>query len=197
MKIGLYGMPTSGKTYILEKIDFMEVIAGSTLLRQHDPLFDERDEQGRDKTRSEIATLLMEKESFIMDGHYAFGDEIAFTEQDGKLYDAFIYLYINPSILKERMMRSSKNRKYASYDIEKWQLNEINELRAYCHKHNKDFYVIDHPTKNTNVDSEIVVQFIYDIFKGFSCHNLAERIALKFLVLQKVIQSPCLMETKH
>ena len=29
MRIGLYGMPTAGKTYILEKVDSIEVMAGS------------------------------------------------------------------------------------------------------------------------------------------------------------------------
>ena len=29
MRIGLYGMPTSGKTHILDRIDFIEVLVGS------------------------------------------------------------------------------------------------------------------------------------------------------------------------
>lgn len=33
MRIGLYGMPTSGKTHILDRIDFFEVLVGSKLLR--------------------------------------------------------------------------------------------------------------------------------------------------------------------
>ena len=33
MRIGLYGMPTAGKTYILDKVDFLEVMSGSVLLR--------------------------------------------------------------------------------------------------------------------------------------------------------------------
>ena len=43
------------------------------------------------------------------------------------------------------MRESDKNKKYLSYDIEKWQINEIESLRDYCHKSNKDFYVIDNP----------------------------------------------------
>ena len=34
MRIGLYGMPTAGKTYILDKVDFLEVMSGSVLLRR-------------------------------------------------------------------------------------------------------------------------------------------------------------------
>ena len=43
MRIGLYGMPTAGKTFIMDRIDFMEVIVGSKLLRQYDPDFDTLD----------------------------------------------------------------------------------------------------------------------------------------------------------
>ena len=43
MRLGLYGMPTAGKTYILDKIDFIDVIIGSKLLRSFDPYFDSRD----------------------------------------------------------------------------------------------------------------------------------------------------------
>ena len=43
MRIGLYGMPTAGKTYIMDRIDFIEVLVGSKLLREYDPDFDNRD----------------------------------------------------------------------------------------------------------------------------------------------------------
>lgn len=181
MRIGLYGMPTAGKTYILDKIDFMEVIVGGKLLRQYDPLFDQRDEAGREKDRKEVAELMMAKETFIMDGHYAFGDEIAFTEEEGEMYDVYIYLYIEPSILKERMQNSTKNQKYLKYDINKWQSVEIDGLREYCHKNNKDFYVIDNPPSNTNVDANLVIEFIKDITNGFSCYSFADKIARDIL----------------
>ena len=40
---------------------------------------------------------MMAKETFIMDGHYAFGDEIAFTEDEGKMYDVY-YISMFPRI---------------------------------------------------------------------------------------------------
>ena len=82
MRIGLYGMPTAGKTHILDRIDFLEVVVGSKLLRQYDPEFDHRDEAGREADRKAVAEIMMKKPEFIMDGHYAFGDEIAFTEEE-------------------------------------------------------------------------------------------------------------------
>ncbi len=138
MRIGLYGMPTAGKTYILDQIDFIEVIVGSRLLREYDPDFDSRDEEGRERDRKEVAQMMMAKETFIMDGHYAFGEELAFTEDEGKMYDVYLYLYVSPDIIKERMASSEKNRKYLKFDIAEWQNKEISGLRQYCHNNNKD-----------------------------------------------------------
>ena len=83
MRIGLYGMPTAGKTYVLDKIDFIDVVVGSKLLREYDPDFDLRDEAGRAQDRKDVANIMKQRDHFIMDGHYAFGDEIAFTEDEG------------------------------------------------------------------------------------------------------------------
>ena len=160
MRIGLYGMPTAGKTYILEKVDSIEVMAGSVLLREICPSFDLEDDHGKNMAREELAKRLFCVDSFIMDGHYAFGDKVAFTDMDGQLYDVILYLYISPDVLIKRMRESDKNKKYLSYDIEKWQINEIERLRDYCHKNNKDFYVIDNPKDNFFTDVTEVVKFI-------------------------------------
>ena len=181
MRIGLYGMPTSGKTYILDRIDFLEVIVGSRLLREYDPDFDQKDEIGREDDRRAVAKIMMEKESFIMDGHYAFGDEIAFTEEEGEMYDIYLYLYIDPNLLRSRMEVSPKNRKYLQNDIAAWQKKEINGLREYCHNHNKDFYVIDNPPENGFSDPNDVIDFIKDIVNGYSCVDFARRCVSSIL----------------
>lgn len=116
MRIGLYGMPTSGKSYILNQIDFLEHVDGSKGLREQVLNFDALGREGKKQVRREYAMKLAAKPSFIMDGHYAFGDEIAFTEEDGRLYDTFLYLYISPEILAERMSVSKKNKKYLVFD---------------------------------------------------------------------------------
>jgi hypothetical protein len=118
-------MPTAGKTYILDKVDFLEVMSGSVLLREICPTFDSEDDHGKNMAREELAKRLLGVESFIMDGHYAFGDKVAFTDMDGQLYDVILYLYISPDVLIKRMRGSDKNKKYLSYDIEKWQLIAI------------------------------------------------------------------------
>lgn len=177
MRIGLYGMPTAGKSYILNKIDFMEVIEGSRFLREYDPDFNLRDEAGRKKDRKAIAELLIKKDNFIMDGHYAFGDEIAFTEADGKMYDVILYLYVSPDTIKERMAASDKNCKYLNYDVNRWQNSEIEGLRQYCHSNNKDFYVLDNPPMDCFDDVSDVIEFIKEIINGYSCVAYAKECA--------------------
>lgn len=177
MRIGLYGMPCAGKTYILDQVDFVEVVVGSKLLREYDPDFDKRDEAGREADRKAVAKKMMEKETFIMDGHYAFGDELAFTEDEGNMYDVYIYLYISPEVLKKRMMTSEKNQKYSKFNIEEWQNIEIQGLREYCHNNNKDFYVVDNPPLNEGESTDIIITFIRDIIDGFSCVGYARKCA--------------------
>ena len=181
MRIGLYGMPTAGKTHLLKKIDFIESLHGSICLHTNCPDFDLKDELGKNMVRKELAKKLLCKETFIMDGHYAFGDKVAFTDLDGQLYDVFLYLYISPSVLKDRMEKSEKNKKYLSFDLEKWQLDEIKRLRAYCQENNKDFYVIDNPPDNYFGNDTEAVEFIKSIVDGFSCKKYADTLADKIL----------------
>lgn len=177
MRIGLYGMPTAGKTHILDRIDFMEILVGSKLLREYDPDFDKQPESVREKDRKEVAKIMLSKEEFIMDGHYAFGDSIAFTEEEGNMYEIYLYLYIDPAVLKQRITNSPKNQKYSKFDVEEWQNLEIEGLRQYCHKHNKDFYVIDNPPNNTFSDVAQIIDFIRDIKNGYSCVGFAKKCA--------------------
>ena len=181
MKIALYGMPGAGKTHILERTTFMEVISGSQLLRQCVPDFDQRDETGRREARKDLAVLLASKSEFIMDGHYAFGNEIAFTEDEVKIFDLFIYIYFYPATIGSRLAKKKKNARYLQYNIEEWQDFEIAQLRKYCHKTGKDFYVIDNPPYNVFKDTSLVVGFIHTIYNGFSCLSFAKSCAAEIL----------------
>lgn len=182
MRIGLYGMPTSGKTFILDRVDFIKVMQGSRMLHELCPDFDTVDENKKNIVRQELANLLAKEDKMIMDGHYAFGNKVVFTEADGRLYDAILYLYISPEVLKSRMELSERNRKYLTYDIEAWQNMEIEELRGYCHKNNKDFYVIDNPPSNTFNDVSEVLGFIRAIVDGYSCKEMADRCVNEILM---------------
>ena len=177
MRVGLYGMPTAGKTFIMDQINFLDVLVGSKLLREYAPDFDKRDESGREEARKAVANICRQRDMFIMDGHYAFGDETVFTNEDGEMYDQYLYLYVDPEELKSRMEKSEKNQKYLKYDLADWQEREIEGLRSYCHKHNKNFYVIDNPVKNVYADAEETIQFLKDIVAGYSNVNYARKIA--------------------
>ena len=177
MRIGLYGMPAAGKTYILDKIDFLTVFHGSKMLFEICPDFNLKNDTEKESVRKELADYLSTQNDFIMDGHYAFGDEVVFTENDGCLYDVILYLYISPSELKRRIECSEKNRKYLNYDIEAWQKNEIESLREYCHDKEKDFYVLDNPPENVFEDISNIIQFIKAITEGYSCNTFARKCA--------------------
>ena len=170
-------MPAAGKTTILEKIDFVEVLSGSRLLHEINPAFDQLDESGKNNVRKQLAIMLDKKQDFIMDGHFAFGDRIAFTEEDGELYDAFVYLYIEPVVLCERMRASEKNSKYLSYNLGEWQTKEIEALRQYCHANLKDFYVVDNPPSFQSEESSTVLSFLKSLLNGRSCRRFAEECA--------------------
>ena len=177
MRLGLYGLPAAGKTYILDRIKGIKVLHGSDMLFDIDKDFHHMDEKCKKVVRKELANTLLKEDNFIMDGHYSFGDNVVFTKEDGKLYDAFLYLYIDPQVLKSRMEKSSKNSKYLKFDIEKWQNTEIEKVREYCHEHNKDFYVIDNQDLGYFDDIDTVLKFIYAVSDGFSCVNFAKEAA--------------------
>ena len=183
MRLGLYGLPAAGKTYILDRINGIKVFHGSDMLFDLDKDFHNTDENGRKAVRKELANSLLKENNFIMDGHYSFGDNVVFTKEDGKLYDAFLYLYINPRVLKSRMEKSSKNSNYLKFDIEKWQNTEIEKLREYCHKYDKDFYVIDNQDLGYFDDIDTVLKFIYAVSDGFSCVNFAKKTADNILTM--------------
>ena len=177
MRLGLYGLPAAGKTYILDRIKGIKVLHGSDMLFDINKDFYHMDEKCKKAVRKELANTLLKKDNFIMDGHYSFGDNVVFTKEDGKLYDAFLYLYIEPEVLRSRMEKSSKNGKYLKFDIKKWQNNEIEKLREYCHEHDKDFYVIDNQDLGYFDDIDTVLKFIYAVSDGFSCVNFAKEVA--------------------
>jgi len=181
MRIGLYGLPTAGKTFILDAVRNFDVLAGSSLLKTLAPDFHSLTAEEKKCVRKQLALQLGEKDNFIMDGHYSFGDEVVFTEEDGELYDAILYLYVDPTILEKRMRDSVRNKKYLVYDITKWQMFELESLRRYCHGHNKDFYVLDNPGKGYFTDISVVLEFIDSLAAGYSCVFYARKCAENIL----------------
>lgn len=181
MRIGLYGLPCSGKTYILNSIKSLNVFEGSKLLCEYSPKFHSLTKDGKTVIRKQLAKELLKKDNFIMDGHYSFGDNVVFTEEDGNLYDVIIYLYVRPDIIVDRMENSEKNEKYLIYNVEQWQNFEVEKLREYCHIYDKDFYVIDNPVNGCFINCDIILEFIDCIVNGFSCKEFAQQCANEIL----------------
>lgn len=181
MRLGLYGLPCAGKSFILKQIKCVQVIEGSSTMKGMFPEFDAVDEDRKYDIRRKFSRWLFSEEDFIMDGHYAFGDHVVFTEVDGELYDVFLYLYIEPGILRKRIQESEKNRKYAQLNIEEWQRFEIEQLRRYCHENEKDFFVLDNPSMGYFEDVKEVVEFIKAVQDGYSCVKYAKSCAASIL----------------
>ncbi len=188
MKIALYGLPCAGKSYLLEKLKksgqtTFPVFTGSHLLLEREEKFHSLSPTEKKKVRENLALDLKEKENFYLDGHYAFGEEIVFTPEDGNLFDVFCYLYLAPDLLEERMKVSEKNQKYLSLDVKAWQEREIQGLRSYCHAHEKDFYVLDSPKEKNEISS--FLGFFHAIEEGYSCVSFARREAEKIIKEKK------------
>ena len=186
MKYVLYGLPCAGKTTLLSELT-TPVIHGSTELnRMASGRFSNLPDDKKAELRVKYAEWLSERDdSFISDGHYSFLDDVVFTEQDGRLYDVFMYLYCDPESIAQRIQLSLKNERFSKLSVErirKWQNYEIECLRKECHNRNKDFYVIRDAT------SSDLQEFIDQIEKGFSSYTLAESIVDRITSIYSV---PC------
>lgn len=178
MRIALYGLPCAGKTTFMGQFTGIKIVNGSETLKglcngNFSDLTEEEKVSVRIKYTEYIRNL--DDEIVLSDGHYAFLDKIVFTEQDGDVYDAFIYLYCNADVLQKRYETSVKNEKYRDLSvsrIERWQQFEIENLRKECHNRNKDFYVI----KSDEITSDELSAFIHHINNSYSSFGLAKNL---------------------
>lgn len=182
MKIVIYGLPCSGKTYLMQKIQGARIVHGSAELNRISSLpFSELSEADKERVRIEYTEYIasLADDVVISDGHYSFLEDIVFTEADANIYDVFFYLYCRPETILSRMKDSDKNTQYASVALEvirQWQLFEIESLRQECHKREKDFYVI-----SDNNGESAFLEFLSYVEEGFSAFRQAEVIAKKIM----------------
>ena len=190
MKIALYGLPCAGKTTLMDKLSGIKTVNGSECLKKlcngsFADLYEEEKYAVRIKYTEYLCRL--DDEIILSDGHYSFLDKVVFTEQDGAVYDVFIYLYCSAEILKKRYEASVKNKKYRDLsvtNIESWQQFEIENLRKECHSRNKDFYVI----KSNEITANEFSDFICHIKDGYSSFGLAEMLTSEIC---KKYPEPC------
>lgn len=190
MKIALYGLPCAGKTTLMNNLSDIKIVNGSETLKSLcNGTFSELTEDEKTTVRIKYTEYLcsLNNEIILSDGHYSFLDKVVFTEQDGDVYDVFIYLYCSAEILKKRYEISVKNEKYRDLSIvriENWQQFEIENLRRECHNRNKDFYVI----KSDEITSDVLSAFIHHINNGYSSWRLAEKLTSEIC---KKYPEPC------
>lgn len=174
MRIAIYGLPCAGKSSLLHQFpgakcgrDELERIA----LCNFNQGFAALSEPQKHTCRQAWALEMRQFDNLLTDGHYAFGSQVVFTPEDGACYDTFIYLYVEPTILKSRMAASAKNQKYLDFDLAAWQDFEIASLREFCLENYKDFYVIDDPSLSHDVK-----RFVDLVAEGkFSCLHQARQ----------------------
>lgn len=178
MRIALYGLPCAGKTTLMDNLSGIKTVNGSETLKSLcNGTFSELTEDEKATVRIKYTEYLcsLDDKIIVSDGHYSFLDKVVFTEQDGDVYDVFIYLYCNAEILKKRYEISIKNDKYRDLSvarIENWQQFEIENLRRECHNRNKDFYVI----KSDDITADKLSAFIHNINSGYSSFELAKKL---------------------
>lgn len=183
MRICIYGLPCAGKTTLMNKVKDIEKVSGGELLHSmarsdYQKEFKNLSLSEKDCLRRKAADYLRKKDEYLIDGHYAFGKQPVLPDEETLTYDVSIYLYTDPILIKQRMLCSEKNRKYADYDIRSWQKLEIEKIREKCHKFSKDFYVISD-------GGEQFVPFLKEVRNGFSCNRKGKEIAA-------AIQKKCL-----
>ncbi|KAI4645197.1 hypothetical protein J4E93_005997 [Alternaria ventricosa] len=156
--IGLYGIPGSGKSYLLKQLkndnDFayqhFTFYDGSSLLENVvdgglDAFKKMKDEQQYEAREQALSLAAVECQAFantgVVAGHYMFwqaGDmdepKRVGTEKDWVTYTHIIYLMVDPEIVATRT-KEDKIRERKQLPVEhlrKWQEAEITELRAIC-----------------------------------------------------------------
>jgi hypothetical protein len=116
MRIAIYGLPSSGKTTLIEKIPNVRALCGrQELERLSNGEFPNMCEDDKRRIRIRYTEYLSElnDDVIVSDGHYSFVDNVVFTPNDGDIYDVIFYLYCNPAELKKRLATSEKNEKYS------------------------------------------------------------------------------------
>lgn len=162
MRIGVYGVSRSGKSYLINKVQEnipIKSINGSKRLSEIAGVaiedFKKLHENEKEFCRHQLINQLREefpKEDLIIDGHYCFLSsnrdkyDVVFTDNDLSFYDTFIYLDTPAETILERFRNSQGFRKdltITKEEIENWKAFEIRELKKQCRAANKDLIIFE------------------------------------------------------
>lgn len=173
MRIGIFGMPMAGKTFLLEvakKQYGWNVFSRNEMLQEI--LLDISTHCNMDQAYAEkiarkmLAMKLQKEDDFLIDGYYSSDSELVFLRDDINVYDVFVYLYVDIDILRHRLGNSEKE-KYQQYAmwpsacLQGWQDADIDNLRYICNKYNKKFFVLGYPAEGKEMDINAYCDFLF------------------------------------
>lgn len=156
MKYAVYGLPCAGKDYLISQLlqQFaIQHIRGSDFLNANSGgRFRELPAHEQEKLRKAFISYIdsFRNNDVIVDGHYCFIENgeynVVFTEDDGDCYDVFFYLSTPASTIRERILSSDKNKKFAHLtdeQINAWKEHEIKYLQKECFEREKEFIILN------------------------------------------------------
>ncbi|QPG96778.1 hypothetical protein C2857_005239 [Epichloe festucae Fl1] len=167
--IGLYGLPGSGKSFLLSELkkqlshsqfDFYEgsdmistIVPGGLVAFQR--LEKEQKQHWREQAIDRIAeTCRQSKKSAIVTGHFMFWsheEQIrVYTPNDMSTYTHILYLDTSVARIAEQRQKDAKRRRpdLSAAHLETWQQAEISELMSLCQKHGILFSRLPEPPTN-------------------------------------------------
>lgn len=192
MKIGLYGVTKSGKSYLkdylVNNLNNLQTINGSKTLQK---LCKDKSWKWNYLTITQKTELRkefikyaskLEMDNIIIDGHYSFINnnqyEIAMNNEDIAFYDILLYLKTEPNVILERTLLHNKNFNnnlkpiYSLDRIAKWQEYEIKELQKICSDKNAELIVLDN---DLNTIKEFISNLLNDGLQS-NCEKIANHI---------------------
>ena len=198
MNIGLYGLPTSGKNTLIEKMidDKLFHLPGSGTLKK---LSQSLLSKNFDRTVEAEKIFLRQKfikyarqlsyANIIVDGHYSFMDNVVYIQDDEEFYDIICYLDTPVNVVIERIQHSEKNKKFSKLscdDLNWWRNLEIENLKKHLFMANKEFIILDN-NENDLIDFFTLIKndyFVksYDI-AGTICNNILLKCGNKDIII--------------
>lgn len=200
MKIGLYGLPCSGKTTLMKKLESSgyPCIYGSECLKKmakerFNTEFDDLSEE--DKLHLRLNLPMRLPKDIIVDGHYSFYESgkqnIVMTESD--LYDAYVYLDTNAETIKERINASDKNERFKGLsvdEIQTWKDFELDGLLQYANEKNRTLLIVSEADAEAEQKDLIVRLFHND--HSLDAYSTAKSLAAGITVSSDhIVLSDC------
>ncbi|KAL8967205.1 MAG: hypothetical protein Q9183_003027, partial [Haloplaca sp. 2 TL-2023] len=204
--VGLYGVPGSGKTYLLEQLrqDLGEVdfafYEGSQVIDKLVPdgldAFKAMEEHEKVVWRQQAIQFIQEEciashRVGLVTGHLMFWDDeeqhIATkvcTQADLAIYSHIIYLDFAAEVILQRRLNNTDRKRpvVSATHLRKWQDEEKIEFRRICYEHNIMFSLV---TEQSPVSKRVI-----DLLRDFREHTEDHNLDVARSQLSKIVNEP-------